>query len=182
MEIDHIHNVVNKLTLSDGDDDDNASESEDSDHSDRSEDDENQINFISRRPTKHVSSLDAKQHDIQRALNFLIQNLTQEKLEKRKGTNKGGTGKCFWCDKPGHWAAECRARKAYLAETAIHEKHHTRSKGKPSKGKRPQRPLNNKGKGLPRRPKIDPNAMIYNILANQYGSSSEDEEQEEDSD
>jgi len=143
MEIDHIHNIINKLTLSDGDDNVSVCESEDSDDSDRSEDNENEINFVSQNTSKRVSSLDAKQHDIKRALNFLIQNLTQEKSKERKKSSSKGIGNCFWCNKPGHWAAECRARKNYMADAAVHEKYHTQSKGKPSKGKKPQRPLNN---------------------------------------
>ena len=168
MEVDNINHIINNIASQDGDNYDSLSESEDSDDSDRQEDSEDEVNYISRQASsskKRVPTSNDNSRDVHRAINFIIANLAQDKNARKK------FDKCFWCNKPGHYFAECNARKAYMAEGKIHQKQNTRSKGKSSKGKKPQRPLKSSGS---RTKKFDPYAMIHNIL-NQEDSSDEED-------
>ena len=167
--------LINNLsTGGDYDNYDSPSESETSDHPDQSDTDEDEVNFVSRRLSTSTSKHSPTSNASDKALHFLVQSLTDEQRSILK------KGDCFWCKKPGHFFRDCTTRKAYLANTpsTSSKRDYSRSKGKSSKGKKPQRPIKGKGKFRPRR---DINAIINNIIE-QFDSSDKEEEDNDDED
>ena len=170
MENDHINMVINKLHSGDIEDDDDDSSESDSEHSsDQQDDSDDEINFVHTKSAKHKSSPDA----VERALINLLQKLSpgQRKAMARED--------CFWCEKPGHWYRDCKARKAYQEKQRAFEKsNNSRGQGKSFQRSRPSRPIKGKGKQNPRR-KV--NNLIVNLMK-QLGEDESDESDNEESD
>jgi hypothetical protein len=154
MEVDNINHIINNLASQERDADNDSSESEDSDDSDRLENNEDEVNAIQR--PKASTSKSVPTPDYEEALYTLINALS---IEKRHVINNGD---CFWCKKVGHSYKSCPSRKSYMAKNGIQQTPRTGPpKGKSDKGKKPQRPLNNKNR---RFNKQDPSSMVYNLL------------------
>jgi hypothetical protein len=154
MEVDNINHIINNIASQERDTDNNSSESEDSDDPDRSEDDEDEVNAVQRSKASTSKSVSAP--DYEEALYTLINALS---IEKRQVINNGD---CYWCKKQGHQYRSCPDRKKYMAKYGIQQTPRTGPpKRKSDKGKKPQRPLNNKNR---RFQKQDPNSMVYNLL------------------
>jgi len=165
MDVDSIYNIINNLT-SGGNNDDDLSESDSEHDSDGQEDDsEDEVNHIMGKGKGKNPSNPYKE-----ALLHLVNNINNTLNDEQRTAL--GFGDCFFCHKPGHGYRKCEARKRYLAN-----KQGRKTSGKPfrpSKGKgTPSSSSSQKRKG--RKPKkVDPNAMIYNLMSQLEVNSDEE--------